>query len=75
MRTKPLAGDIADHHIQREKCDRGRRHAGKKKAPFATSSERLASSYWLPALANVFRSVPAWANDALCWNPDAFTPE
>jgi hypothetical protein len=76
MHTKPFAGDSADCHIQREQCDRGIWHAGKEsRLPFTTSGERQAASYRLPVLANVFRNVPAWANDALCWNPNAFTPE
>ncbi|HXZ09292.1 MAG TPA: hypothetical protein VEI25_14680 [Paraburkholderia sp.] len=43
--------------------------------PFTSSGEKHAASYRLPVLADVFGNMPAWANDALCWNPNAFTPE
>jgi hypothetical protein len=73
MHTKPFAGDITHSYTER---DRVHRHAGKKShMPFTHSGERHRASCRLPIPANVFRNVPAWANDALCWTPNAFTPE
>jgi hypothetical protein len=67
MHTKHLAADIANCEIQREQCDLGNPHASeKRRLPSATSGGRQAASYRLPDLSDVFKNVPAWANDGLC---------